>query len=800
MLFCFIFALNQNKDIMRYFNRFVILFLWLGLSHCSQKKAIQKIAIFDYVAPKSSYFVKINKPDVLRHQMPVVVDYYLSDTDKAYLNRLPFTYPFGINIFQNNSKLKGFIAVGKLPETDTLFNGQVSNYEQMDIKQGVYNKKSYFAVQIDDVYLVSNRKLLLENAIRTRNEWKNTAQNQLFNKGIRSLDNRADSNILIHLSELKPDVFTGTALKIQPEDTGVWQFLDWVSVEKPVVSGLNLATDSLNILKTVFGDSKPVASSFDKYVPFAATQSLALSFDDFAVFLNGLHQTGKFAPVSNQTNMPRLNSLQGICYFVENNNKSVILYLQNPDDFIDDEVEKIDEFNNFDIYSESQPELLPQYFSTLLPVPDLNFFSMNGNYVILTQTKTYLEKILNDIQNHATLFDSPTYAKLRSEIPGNYHLMLFRNRLKTGGNAYMKAQTYLVDDEVFTNMVLTPYNRSQHDVLITQVMSYSLKEVPHTDPQLVYNHKTKTYNIIYQDEENKLVLLDLKGNILWKTPLKDRIIGKIKQVDLLRNRKLQYTFVTPHHWYVIDRLGRHVEGFPQHFMQKITQGLSVFDYEHNRKYRFGITQGKKFRLFDNKGKKVKGFKVKTKADITCEPKHFRIGSKDFIVMQDSEGKLYLLNRRGAVRVKVNRSFKTTRNTWGVYNQKFVNIDDDDNLTAIALSGKVKQASMYLGTEIRSQIKYGVLAAVSGNKILINKQLNSLDLGSYTRPQIYKTRKNKYVFVADEDNNKIYAFDQHGKLLDKFPIIGHQILDFKSGKDGKYLLVYDSARNLILYKF
>jgi len=243
-----------------------------------------------------------------------------------------------------------------------------------------------------------------------------------------------------------------------------------------------------------------------------------------------------------------------------------------------------------------------------------------------------------------------------------------------------------------------------------------------------------------------------------------------------------------------------VEGFPQYFLQKITCGISVFDYERNRKYRFGISQGKKFRLFDNKAQKVKGFKVKIDDDIVYSPEHFRIGSKDFILMQDANNKLYLLNRRGEERIKLNRGFDTKLNKWGVYQQKFVNIDDAGNLISINLSGKIKSAKLDLGNKILSDIKHNNLAALSGNNLLINKELIKLELGTYTRPLIYKNKHGVIVFAVNEDDNKIFAFDAKGKQLDKFPVIGSKILDYKQDKSGQYLLVYDSAQNLIVYKF
>ena len=786
---------------MRNITRLFLIVLLLSLAACKQEPKTQKIDIFDFVLPQASYFFKINKPDLISRKMPVIVDNYLSANDKKYLDKLSFEIPFGINIFQNNSKLQGFVAIGKIAVADTLLNGSTYTYEGFNIYDEQFEKQQYFVVEVDGKYLVSNQKLLIENVLRQKEEWGKMNDNPVFQKGVNTLDNHADLNILVNLQVLKPDIYFESQFKMKPEDTGTWQFYDWVETQKPIASGISLAQDTLPVLARIFKEVKPVSHEFSTLIPFSSSEHISLSFDDFPVWVNALMKTGVYAPKKALSQQSVLSGLQAIVYFRENANKAVILKLESPEDFIEEETEKLTEFNNYDIYQNENKDLINDYFSNILPEIKPGYFVPAGSYVILTENQTYLEKILNDIQNHATLSDSKIYSDLMAEIPGAYHVVLFKNKISLKDGNYIKAQTYNIENqEVFVNLVLQSHAQKQGDILVEQVLSYPLKEVPNSDPQLVYNHKTKTYNIIFQDEENNLTLLDLKGKQLWKTKLKDKIIGKIKQVDLLRNHKLQYTFVTPHHWYVVDRLGRMVEDFPQRFMQKITRGISVFDYENNRKYRFGITQGKKFRLFDNQARKVKGFKVKVKDDILYPPQHFRVGSKDFIVMQDEEGRVYLLNRRGSVRIKVNTKFKTTRNRWGVYNRKFANIDDDDNLISIDLSGKIKQAPMEWGSGILSEIKHEVLAAVSDNKLLINKQLNTMDLGSYARPQVYKTRKNTFVFVADEDNNKVYAFNDKGQALDKFPLIGQKVLDFKADKSGKYLLVYDSAHNLIVYKF
>ena len=786
---------------MRYHILLILSFWSLFLTGCKQHRKQTKIPVFDFILPKAGYIIKINKQDAIIKQNPVITDYYLRFSDKSFLSKAGFNTPYLINILQNNSKIKGFVASGTLRHIDSLFNGETTVYQQDTIYKTTYKKTNYYATVINGTSFISNQKLFIENCIREQNEFGQLAQNKQFKKGIGSLDNNADMNLIIRTDQLKPDIFFNGSFKIKMQDTGNWQFLDLVDSQKQIASGIGLCRDSLCVINGIFQSVNSVPQDFSHYTPFAVNESIILNFNDFEQFINNLNNFKLYAPQQSVEGRELLTSLSGLSFFKENGNLAVLLKLTDLQDWQDDTMEKSTDFNNFEIYKFPYNDLINSYFSNIIPGISARFFTIVDNTVIITSSESYLEKILNDIQNHATLSQSKTYQNLIAELPDNYHLVLFKNKLDIKGQKYMEAQTYKVDDNaVFTNLVLKAFVSSRKQTIVEQVLTYILSGRPKSDPQLVYNHHTKTYNIIYQDDKERLNFVDLKGKTLWQTDLKGDIKGKIYQVDLFRNHKIQYTFVTPHHWYVIDRLGRNVENFPDYFLKKITKGISVFDYEHNRKYRFGITQSNSFKLFDNQAKKVKGFKVKIKNDIIFAPKHFRIGNKDFIQISDNKGKLYLLNRRGETRIKVSQTFDVSRNQWGVKNRKFINIDDNDKLLSIDLNGKLKTGILDLPGHILSEIKHETLTAVAGNKLLINKKIIELDLGTYSRPHIYKSGKQIIIFIANTTNNRIYAFDKNGNVLPNFPITGQQVLDFKTIKNIRYLLAYDSAHNLIVYKF
>ncbi len=786
---------------MRYFSLLILSFLSWTFTGCKQQPKQTKIPVFDYIMPKAGYIIKVNKREAVIKQNPLITDYYMTFSDKSFLANSGLTPPYIINILQNNSKIKGFVAAGSIRNIDSLFNGTPAVYQQDTIYTTTYKKTNYYATVLNGISFISNQKLFIENCIRDQNEFGRLAQNKNFKKGTASLDDNADLNLIIRTEALKPDVFFRSSLKIKWRDTGSWLFIDLVDTKKQIASGIGLCRDSMCVINGIFESVKPGAHDFAHYIPFAVDENITFSFDDFEQFVKNLNHYKLYAPRQAVEGREILTGLKAMSFFRENNNPAIILKLTDLSSLTDEKIEKIKDFNNYEIAKFPYNNLIESYFSNIFPEVSTRFFTIIDDLVIITSSKNYLEKILNDFQNHSTLSQSKTFQNLNAELPDNYHLILFKNKLNIKGQKYMMAQTFKVDEgTVFTNLVLKPFVPSRGQSIVEQVLSYSLSELPKSDPQLVYNHHTKNYNIIYQDDKGRLNFVNLKGKIRWQTELKGDITGKIKQVDLFRNHKIQYTFVTPHHWYIIDRLGRNVDNYPKYFLKKITKGISVFDYEHNRKYRFGITQSNTFKLYDNQGEKVKGFKAKIDNDILFSPQHFRIGNKDFIQISDTEGKLYLLNRRGETRIKVSKNFDTGRNQWGVKNRKFVNIDDNDRLLSIDLNGKLKTGKLDLPGHILSDIKHETLAAVAGNNLLIDKKIINLDLGTYSRPQIYKSGKQILIFIANTDNNLIYAFDKTGKILPNFPIIGQQVLDFKSGKNTHYLLAYDSAHNLIVYKF
>src|SRR5690606_19288026 len=148
--------------------------------------------------------------------------------------------------------------------------------------------------------------------------------------------------------------------------------------------------------------------------------------------------------------------------------------------------------------------------------------------------------------------------------------------------------------------------------------------------------------------------------------------------------------------YVLDRNGKDVSPFPLKFNDNITQPLSVFDYDNKREYRLMVTQGKSVLMYDGQGNTVKGFTYKQAENtINSQPRHFRIGTTDYIVfVQGNE--LEILDRVGKTRINVKNNISFSGNDIFVYENKFTATTDKGDLIQIDVNGKMTNLNLNLG--------------------------------------------------------------------------------------------------------
>ena len=318
--------------------------------------------------------------------------------------------------------------------------------------------------------------------------------------------------------------------------------------------------------------------------------------------------------------------------------------------------------------------------------------------------------------------------------------------------------------------------------------------------QFVKNHQTKQKDIVVQDIENHLYLISNKGVVRWKKKLPGPILGQIKQVDLFKNGRLQMVFSTTKKVYVLDRLGRNVEGFPLNFKDRITQAVAVFDYDKNKNYRLLVTQDKSLLMYDGKGKRVKGFSHQSENPVSTQPQHIRYNSKDYIIFTAGD-KLSILNRRGKKRINVKETIKFSGQKIYFYNNKFTTLDSDGALVQVDTKGRVSKQSLGFDplTEITTSSR--TLAAQWANYLQIKSTKITLDYGSYLPPQLFYINDKIYIALTDQQLQKVNLYDSSVVLFPGFPVYGFSQIDLSNADRNSSLefICQSGASELIMYQ-
>jgi hypothetical protein len=319
-----------------------------------------------------------------------------------------------------------------------------------------------------------------------------------------------------------------------------------------------------------------------------------------------------------------------------------------------------------------------------------------------------------------------------------------------------------------------------------------------TKPIFTINHNDKeNREVVVQDKSNKLHQIGSDGTIRWSIEIGEPVMSEIFQIDYLVNGKLQYLFSTKSKLYIVDRNGVNLEGFPVSFQAEATAGVSIFDYDNNRIYRYFVPcSDKKIYAYDKEGKIMTGWVFEgTKTKVTTPVQHFRVKGKDYIVIKDKH-QIYIQNRKGESVAKTAAEFENSRNPFyltssgspkmlatsakGVIytidfdgnfeERKIDKFDNDHFFRAEDLNGDNSPEFIFIdGKEL-------TVTDESGAVLFTQKFANTIQ----HQPNIYRFGpKQKKIGIVDAKAGQIYLFDIAGQPHPGFPLQG--ATEFSIGK-------------------
>jgi hypothetical protein len=394
-----------------------------------------------------------------------------------------------------------------------------------------------------------------------------------------------------------------------------------------------------------------------------------------------------------------------------------------------------------------------------------------------TRAFEYLNPSLASESSVLLISKNPAASEVASDslFVGGLSPALLR-RLPAGyllSSQYNLENPYTLGTYLFLDGDLPPGDQER----VLEVFTASLESPAATRPQFLKNHRDGTMDIAVQDENNTLYLFSNEGTLFWKKDIGSRIQGDIRQVDLFRNGRLQMAFTTTNELWVLDRDGKMVSPYPKKFEGGNLNPLAVFDYENNRNYRLVVTQGARVFMFDGEARAIAGFKFRDAGSpVINPPEHFRISGRDYLVFQLENGQLKILNRVGDSRIAVREAFDFSGNRVYEYRNGFAFTDRNGNLVSIDTRGKVGRTALNLGPDHGMVASTRTLALMDDNRFRVKANERELELGVYSRPQLFYLYDIIYVAVTDLQSQQVHLFRSTSEEVSGFPVEGSGLPD------------------------
>ncbi|RNC87616.1 MAG: hypothetical protein ED556_00020 [Winogradskyella sp.] len=647
---------------------------------------------------------------------------------------------------------------------------------------------------IDSVFMTSTDLKLIKGIEKNENL-------QLQNV-ISTSNNKAVASIIYNTTDETPVLLN----KLNARSSSSYHILD-VAMDKDdiIFNGISVSNDSLYFINT-FKNTRPQQFKLAEIIPNDVTSVTRIGYNDFGALLNNLKELNEI-------------STDSISEFIEFSNEAALIETNISDAIVIGaldgnllkeslESQTIEEtFKGIPIFKYDQQNTFKHIFSPFISVDNVSFFFSYETFVVFSNDIETLQNIITNKLNNQVLSNFDKFNAISNQLSNESSYLVYKNKkgledfLSGDSHGYnANAVQYVYDsDFAHINGVFSKYKKRQNTNTITEDFSVQIPSDILSSPQTVTNHRNGTKEIMVQDINNVVYLISNSGKILWKKQLNGAILGKIEQIDIYKNKRLQLAFATPNRVYVIDRNGKDVGPFPLKFNDAITQPLSVFDYDNRKNYRLLVTQGRSLLMYDAKAKRVNGFRYSNAQNtISSQPKHFRIASKDYIVFSHGE-KLEILNRQGQERIKVQGDISFSNNSIFKYKNTFTTLNKNGALVQVDTRGRISNKNIGLEGDSKLNTTSKTLVALDENRLKIKSNIIDLDFGNYTDPNLFYLNDKIYVSVTDLQSKKVFLYDSQSKPIKNFPVFGvasAELVDLDNKKKLKLITQTDSKTILV----
>ena len=489
------------------------------------------------------------------------------------------------------------------------------------------------------------------------------------------------------------------------------------------------------------------------------------------LYTNMSSEGGNQNMISNRFSKALIESLNSNTYFeVSIINISDNLKIKNKKEIDDDiysfndkEIFTAAKIENTDIdyyyYKYDQFMIITENYNSLKEVKSM---LINKDFWIKNLNFNKFKKELNESHNSLLVFDINKLLPINHSNIGLTSLQLS----KIENKYYMSLNLSETDIE---NYVVQEEN---------SINEYLFENNLSSKPYIIFSHINNKPEVIIQDEKNIVYHLSNSLEPIWSDSI-EKIISKIFVIDYYKNNKKQIVFASSNKIYGFDRKGNSLIGFPfENPSKSPIQHLNIIDYDKSKRYRI-ISSHKNGEIYfyDKNGKTLNGWNpILMEDELVQAPIHTRVRGKDYIIIIQKNGNIYVKNRRGinykGFPVKLDTDLTNKihlRSSSNSAKSLLEILSDDGKLYKINLEGKIVSSKDQYRNEKDSKFKMIQEASgksptiISYDNYNLFKDENKINFKNIEKLkfQFYNLSKNEnFLVLTDNAIKKSYFLDKN----------------------------------------
>lgn len=720
--------------------------------------------------------------------------------------------------------------------------------------------------------------ILIEDVVRQLNTENSLLDDVNFSSVLKTAGESEFGNVFINLVQLNKitSSFLGKSIKSDLKDIelfSTWMALD-VSIKSNavVLNGFTLAQDSTNLFLSLFKDQKPQDQELINILPKNTAFIYYNGFSDVKAFfkkkleiLKRRNQSLAYESLlESYSTENQLDILEEWLSFLGNEMAAVITEPLNDLDYtnnrflvfkINNKEKATNSLNTISlkINEEPHPTILfndyqigkidfKNFFTSFLGKPFFNidqpYYTIVDDYLVFGVSEAAIQEFINYQLNNKTLKNDENYSAFKENLSSSSNIFIYNNIARSvklypnfSDENYHKTileKTELLQKfEAVSLQISAQKNNlyySNFYLKYNPVYKQDTRSVWETElegeiigkPEIVINHINNTREIFVQDNLNNVYLISNTGKIGWKKQLSENIIGRVYQVDALKNGKLQLLFNTAEKIYLLDRNGNNVGKFPIQLSSPATNGITPLDYEKNKNYRLMIgCQNNMVYNYDIDGNIVKGWEYRAEnSPATKNISHFILSNKDYIVVPLQNGKVKIIERSGKDRISLKNKLPKTHNAINVILNSDLNkvhvstLDSSGNVIKLYFNDKIETMnfsgipnhSYFENFEVNNDNSMDFVFAfdktlkVTDNEKhdLFNVEINDV----ITHTPLFFKMPDKSIKIGLVTATNIYLINQTGGVENNFPLTGSTPFNISNLSNDKNLNLIVGDKKLI----